>query len=210
MGKDCCGAKEDALVQLRARQSKILKIVLLINSVMFFIEFGSGIIAQSTALLADSLDMFGDAVVYAFSLYVLYKSERWRASAALMKGLIMLAFGLGVFGEAIYKAMGNVMPDAPTIGVVGTLALAANVVCLILLLKHKEDDINMKSTWICSRNDIIANSGVLIAAGAVAFTQSKWPDIAVGVIIAGIFLKSSFHLISEAWAGLRKKSELML
>jgi cation diffusion facilitator family transporter len=209
MGKDCCGAKEEALIQLRARQSKILKIVLVINLVMFFIEFGSGIIAQSTALLADSLDMFGDAVVYAFSLFVLYKSERWRASAALMKGLIMLAFGVGVFGEAIYKALGNVTPDAPTIGAIGALALAANVACLMLLLKHKEDDINMKSTWICSRNDIIANTGVLIAAVAVAFSQSKWPDIAVGLIIAGIFLKSSFQVISEARAGLRKKAEIM-
>ncbi len=205
MGKDCCGAKEEALVQLRTRQSKVLKIVLVINFTMFLVEATSGLIAQSTALLADSLDMLGDAAVYAFSLFVLYKSARWRAGAALMKGIIMLTFGLGVLGEAIYKAFSSVTPDAPTIGMIGALAMAANLSCLFLLLKHREDDINMRSTWICSRNDIIANAGVLIAAAGVALTQNKWPDIAVGLAIAGVFLRSSFQVISEASLELKRR-----
>src|SRR5688572_24289249 len=110
MGKDCCGAKAEALVQLRTRQGRVLKIVLGLNAVMFLVEFISGLMAHSTALLADSLDMFGDAVVYGFSLYVLNKSFRWRSSAALLKGVIMLLFGLGVLAEAAYKITSDFVP----------------------------------------------------------------------------------------------------
>lgn len=206
MGKDCCGAKEAALVQLRRKQAKVLTIVLFLNAAMFLVEFGAGLFAHSTALLADSLDMFGDAVVYAFSLYVLTKSIRWRASAGLLKGIIMLAFGVGVLVEAFHKAIADSMPDAPTIGAIGVLALSVNALCLFLLWKHRDDDINMKSTWICSRNDIIANCGVLIAALGVALTQSKWFDIGVGLIIAALFLRSSLQVISEALSILRAKT----
>lgn len=198
MGKDCCGAKAEALNLLREKQGRVLKVVLALNATMFIVEFTFGIIGHSTALLADSLDMFGDAVVYAFSLYVLAKSLRWRAGSSLLKGLIMLLFGVGVLVEAFVKSLANALPDAPTIGLVGLAALAVNGICLWLLWSHREDDINMRSTWLCSRNDIIANGGVLIAAAATAFTQSKWFDIGIGVIIAVIFLRSASHVIREA------------
>ena len=165
---------------------------------MFIVEFGFGILADSTALLADSLDMLGDAAVYAFSLYVLAKSIRWRAGSSLMKGFIMLAFGFVVLGEAIHKSFSSLVPVAPIIGLVGLLALIVNGVCLWMLWSHKEDDINMRSTWICSRNDIIANCGVLLAAGATALTQTKWFDIGIGVIIATLFLKSAMNVIQES------------
>ncbi|MBC7660779.1 MAG: cation transporter [Chitinophagaceae bacterium] len=198
MGKDCCGAKEEALSQLRRKQSKVLKVVLVANAIMFLVEFSYGWTANSTSLLADSLDMFGDAVVYAFSLFVLYKSQRWRAGAGLLKGLIMLAFGIGVLGDAFSKALNYSAPDAPTMGMIGGLALVANVGCLLILLRHRDDDINMRSTWICSRNDIVSNVGVIVASFAVTYTHSKWPDILFGVLIAGVFIRSSLQVIVEA------------
>lgn len=208
MGKDCCGAKAEALVQLRKRQGKVLKIVFALNAAMFFVEFGSGWFAKSTSLLADSLDMFGDAVVYAFSLFVLNKSMRWRASAGLLKGLVMLVFGIGVLGDAIRKIFTDSLPHAPTIGGIAFLALFVNSLCLYLLWTHREDDINMKSTWICSRNDIVANCGVLIAAAGVAWTQSRWFDIAIGSAIAAIFLRSSLQVIQESFEVLKRESEV--
>ncbi|CBW25430.1 putative integral membrane protein [Halobacteriovorax marinus SJ] len=198
MAKSCCESKSTELDQLREKQRNVLVIVLIINFVMFLIEFSYGILSKSTALLSDSLDMLGDATVYAFSLYVINKGLRWKAKAALLKGLIITLFGLYVLGEATYKALNDVLPAAQTMGVVGVLALIANSACLALLLKHREDDINMKSTWICSRNDIVANTGVLIAAALVYYFQSKWPDIIVGLIIALVFLKSAFSILSES------------
>lgn len=196
--KSCCEAKSTELDQLRTKQKNVLLIVLVINALMFFVEFTFGVLSKSTALLADSLDMLGDATVYAFSLYVINRSMKWKASAALLKGVIITIFGLYVFGEAIMKAVSDVVPVAKTMGIIGFVALAANSTCLFLLLKHRDDDINMKSTWICSRNDIIANSGVLIAAFCVSYFESKWPDIGIGLIIAFVFLKSAFHILKDS------------
>lgn len=196
--KSCCEAKSTELEQLRTKQKNVLLIVLLINALMFFVEFIFGILSKSTALLADSLDMLGDATVYAFSIYVINKSMKWKASAALLKGVIITVFGLYVLGEAIYKAMTDVVPMAKTMGVVGLVALAANSACLMLLLKHRDDGINVKSTWICSRNDIIANTSVLLAAFCVAYFNNKWPDIIIGLVIALVFLKSAFHILSDS------------
>lgn len=188
---------------MRDKQSNVLKTVLIINGVMFLIEATAGILDRSTALLGDSLDMFGDAVVYAFSLYVLHKSLQWKARAAALKGVIMLAFGIGVLVEAFFKAISDVMPVAQTMSVVGASALAANLCCLYLLYRHRQDDINMRSTWICSRNDIIANSSVLVAALLVNILNSKWPDIIVGGMIAALFLGSAFPVLKEAFREMR-------
>jgi len=198
--KSCCEAKSTELDQLRTKQKNVLLIVLVINALMFFVEFYFGVLSKSTALLADSLDMLGDATVYAFSLYVINRSMKWKASAALLKGVIITIFGLYVLGEATYKALVDIVPVAKTMGIIGFVALAANSACLALLLKHRDDDINMKSTWICSRNDIIANVGVLLAALCVSLFDSKWPDIIIGLIIALIFLKSAFHILKESFA----------
>lgn len=157
--------------------------------------------------MADSLDMLGDSIVYGFSLYVLRKEERFRAIAALLKGLIIVAFGMWVLAQAISKIFIETHPSSPIMGSIGIMALAANALCLFLLTKHKDDDINMKSTWICSRNDIISNTGVIVAAGLVTIFQSKWPDIIVGLIIAGLFLKSAWPILFESLYIIRQSSK---
>lgn len=199
----CCETKNDELAILRGRQGRVLKIVLVINALMFLAEFTAGLIAHSTALLADSLDMLGDAFVYGLSLYALQRSVRWRSGAALTKGVIMAAFGIGVIIEAMMKVVIGVTPEASMMGIFGGLALAANTVCLLLLLRHRTDDLNMRSTWLCSRNDVIANGGVLLAAAGVALTGTAWPDILIGLIIAGLFLSSAWGVIRQSLVELR-------
>lgn len=194
----CCNHKTEMLSVLRERQQGVLQLVLAINAVMFVAEGTAGLLAHSTALLADSLDMLGDAFVYALSLYALHRSVRWRAGAALVKGLIMAAFGIGVVIEAVFKLSIDVVPEGSLMGIFGILALAANVSCLVLLMRHRSDDLNMRSTWVCSRNDVIANGGVLVAAAGVVLTGTVWPDILIGLVIASFFLFSAYGIIRES------------
>lgn len=199
----CCEDKSCEVSALRESHSRVLWIVLCINAVMFVFEGGAGLFAHSTSLLADALDMLGDALVYGFSLFVLARSARWHAGAALVKGSFMLLFGLGVLAEAVYKIVHPVMPGAEIMGVVGGIALAANLICFLLLYRHRADNLNMSSTWLCSRNDLIANVGVLAAAAASYMLTSRWPDIVVGVVIAGLFLGSAFNVIRQSVGALR-------
>ena len=196
--KECCENKASELAELRASQGRVLWIVLAVNAIMFVVEFAGGIFADSTALMADSLDMLGDATVYAFSLFVLNRSAAWRTGVVRLKGIVMAAFGLGVIGQVIANAVLDSVPVAKTMGGIGFLALCANLLCLLLLLRHRNDDLNMRSTWLCSLNDIIANGGVLMAAGLVALTQSKWPDLVIGTIIAIVFLSSAVKVLWES------------
>jgi Co/Zn/Cd efflux system component len=200
---NCCHDKGCALERLRERQGRTLRIVLAINLLLFVVEFGAGLVAASTALMADSLDSLGDALVYAVSLYVLSRSERWRAAAAMLKGLVMLGFGLAVSATLIGRLLSPVVPLAPMIGGFGLFALAGNAVCLLLLTRHRSDDLNMESVWLCSRNDIVANLGVLLAAAGVALSGSMWPDLAIGALIAVLFLRSALYVIVQAWPQLR-------
>lgn len=165
---------------------------------MFFVEVISGFISHSNALLADSLDMLGDAFVYGISIAVLFKHPSVRAKASLVKGITMLLLGLFVVGESIFKIFNPVIPIAETITIIGLLALLANAVSFILLLKHKAKDLNVRSAWICSRNDVIGNIGVIIAGLLVARFNSMWPDVVVGLIIAFIVIQSSFQIIGES------------
>ncbi|MEJ7668290.1 MAG: cation diffusion facilitator family transporter [Casimicrobiaceae bacterium] len=201
---DCCENKACEITALRDSQARVLWIVLGINAVMFVVEGTAGILAHSTSLLADSLDMLGDALVYGFSLFVINRSPRWQAGAALAKGSFMLVFGLAVLGQAAHKVFYPVLPDAYTMGVIGALALAANLVCFFLLYRHRSDNLNMSSTWLCSRNDLIANTSVLAAAVGGALLVSHWPDILVGVAIAALFLKSAFTVLSQSISALAK------
>ncbi len=194
----CCEDSACAVGQLQARQSRTLKWVLLINSVMFGVEFGAGLAAGSVALMADSLDMLGDALVYALSLYAVTRGLRWKARAALAKGLVMAGFGLFVLGQVAYRMFSAVPPEAATMGAVGLLALAANLVCLRLLTRHRDEDINMRSVWLCSRNDIVANVSVLVAAGLIATIHQPWPDWVVGFGIAALFLHSAWRVVRQA------------
>lgn len=200
----CCEDKACEIASLRASHGRVLWIVLAINAGMFFVEAIAGWLAHSTSLLADALDMLGDALVYAFSLFVLDRPAAWQAKAALLKGAFMAIFGLGVLGEAAYKMVVPVVPAAETMGLIGALALGANLVCFFLLFRHRADNLNMSSTWLCSRNDLIANSGVIAAAGATVLLASRWPDIVVGVAIAALFLRSAYSVLRESIEALRK------
>jgi len=181
-----------------ARQRRVLQVALWINAAMFVVESVSGLAANSTALLADSVDMLGDAIVYGFSLYVVGRGLAWQSRAALLKGLIMAAFGLGILVQVALKLTRGLAPGVETMSLVGLLALAANLVCLRLLWRHREDDVNMRSAWICSRNDVIGNVSVLVAAAAVWLSGSPWPDIVVGLLVAGVFGRSAVAVLADA------------
>ncbi len=173
--------------------------VLGINGGMFVLELIMGLWAGSVALLADSLDMLGDTLVYGFSIFAIGRALHWRARSALLKGGIMAVFGLGVLGQAIYKLHVPETPEAGLMGLTALVALAANGVCLYLLTRHRADDINMRSTWLCSRNDIAANTSVILAAGVTVFTHSVWPDLLISLVITALFLRSAFTVLTEAW-----------
>ena len=199
----CCETKADELTVLRGEHRNVLVIVLIINAVLFVVEAAAGLLANSTALLADSLDMLGDSLVYGFSLYVLWRSAAWKAKAALLKGAIMAVFGLGVLLEVIYKTISGIVPSAETMGIIGALVLLGNGICFLLLFRYRSDDLNMRSTWLCSRNDIIANVSVLGAAVGVKMFDASWPDIVVGAAIAALFLKSALTVLRESFGELR-------
>ena len=198
----CCSDRACEVTVLRERHAGVLWAVLGINALMFLVELVAGLLGHSTSLLADSLDMLGDAAAYGLSLFVLARSARWRAGAALAKGGLMLLFGLGVLAEAVRRIWYPALPDARMMGAVGTIAFAANLVCFSLLYRHRSDDLNMRSTWLCTRNDVFANVAVLVAAGAGWLTASRWPDLVVGGAIAFLFLSSALGVLSEAWKAL--------
>jgi len=200
---DCCIDKTCAVERLRERQAATLRLVLLVNAGMFVVELVFGLLAGSVALLADSLDMLGDALVYGFSLYVVARGPVWKARAALAKVAVMGLFGAFVFGQLVYRLFYPQLPTFETMGAVGALALAANGACFAVLWRHRAEDINMRSVWLCSQNDLIANVSVLLAAWVVWMTLSPWPDIAVGALICAVFLRSAFLVAREARAELR-------
>jgi cation diffusion facilitator family transporter len=190
---------DDCLTPIhREDQIRVLKIVLAVNVVMFLAEGAGGLIFRSMALLGDALDMLEDALVYGLSLYVIDRGPRWKARAALIKGVVMLALGAGVLVQTVRHSLSGVVPAAGGMSLVALAALAANAFCLFLLYKHREDDLNMRSTWLCSRNDVIANAGVIAAAVLVRWLGSPWPDISMGAVIAVMILTSSVTLLKEA------------
>lgn len=202
---DCCSDKTSQLETLRRRQASSLRIVLILNAAMFVVEFVAGLAAGSASLVSDSLDMLGDALVYTFSLYAVAESQRTKALSALFKGLLMAAFALIAFGQAVYKLIVPHVPSFEIIGGIGLLALATNGICFALLWRHRADDINMSSVWLCSRNDLIANAAVVVAAVGVWLTHSAWPDIVVGLAIAVLFAKSALTVLGGSVRELRYK-----
>ena len=205
MADHCCASKGQELEKLaqQADQRRVLVIVLLINAVMFFLEFGAGIVAGSTALMADATDMLGDALVYGVSIFALARSDRWKAGAAMFKGVFILALGVGIVLNVIAKVQSGIPPSSTLMLAFGGLALLANLACLRLLWRFRSHDVNMASTFECSRNDVISNVGVLIAAGAVALLNSPWPDIIIGSAMAVLFLRSSLRVMADAAPQLR-------
>jgi len=205
MADSCCSAKATELERAARQvdQRRVLVVVLAINAVMFVAEFGAGLVAGSTALMADAVDMLGDALVYAVSLYALARSDRWKAGAALFKGLFILALGVGVAINVAAKIASGVPPSSTLMVLFGGLALAANLVCLRLLWRFRAQDVNMASTFECSRNDVISNLGVLAAAGLVAWLASPWPDIVIGSAMAALFVRSAIRIITGSVQELR-------
>ena len=201
MADDCCSAKANELERLAAQadQRRVLLAVLAINAIMFVAEFGAGVVAGSTALMADATDMLGDALVYGLSLYALARSDSWKAGAALAKGAFILLFGVGIVINIVVKIGSGIPPSSSLMLAFGAAALVANLVCLGLLWRFRAQDVNMASTWECSRNDVISNCGVIVAAGLVAALRSPWPDIAIGAVIAAIFLRSAVRVLRDAW-----------
>jgi len=203
----CCDGKQRDLAHLVTNQRSVLKTVLAINALMFAVELTAGMIADSTSLIGDSLDMLGDAAVYALTLYVLDRDAVFRLRVVAAKGLVMAALGLGVLAHAAFQVFAGVPPRAEWMGSIGALALAANLACAALLYRHRADDANMRSTWLCSRNDVLANCGVVLAAFAVHWLDSIWPDVIVGVLIAALFVRSAITVLEDAVSGLRAERQ---
>ena len=185
-----------------AAYRRVLWAVLAINGAMFVGETAAGWWGRSVALQADALDFLGDAATYALTLAVLGLGLRWRAVAALIKGASMAVFGLWVLGMTVYHGLAGSLPNAPLMGSVGSLALAANVLCAALLYRHRSGDANRRSVWLCSRNDVIANGAVIAAGAGVWASTSGWPDLLVGAAIAALALSSSVQVLHQARAEL--------
>lgn len=203
MDASCCAAP---LAEGDPRWRRALWIALAVNGGMFMVEFAAGFAGRSVSLWADAADFLGDAGNYAISLAVVGLALRWRARAALLKGATMGLFGVGVLAMALWNMSRGALPHAETMGVVGFLALLANVGVAIMLFRHRSGDSNMRSVWLCSRNDAIGNIAVMIAAAGVFGTGSAWPDLAVAVVMASLALWSAAQVISQALGELRGAS----
>lgn len=201
---DCCDMPEGEH-GWDCRYRQILWVILIINAAMFVVELSSGIYSGSQSLLADAIDFFGDAANYGISLYVLNKSVTMRAKASLLKGSTMGLFGLWILGSTLYKAFVTGIPHAEVMGAVGFLALIANVASAALLYKYRKGDSNRESVWICSRNDAVGNIAVMLAAAGVFATGTKWPDLLVAAVMAGLALKGSRRIIRSALAELKNR-----
>jgi Co/Zn/Cd efflux system component len=182
------------------RYRRVLWVALIINLLMFGIELAAGLSAGSVSLLADAVDFFGDAANYGISLVVLGMALTWRSRAALVKGLSMGAFGLFVLGRAVWSATQGTVPEPVTMGAIGALALLANVAVAAMLYAWREGDANMRSVWLCSRNDAIGNLAVMVAALGVFGTGRGWPDLAVAAVMGVLALTAARSVIQQAWA----------
>ncbi len=199
---ECCGGsvKFDGI---SADYKRRLWIVIVINAGMFAVETAGGALAGSQALQADALDFLGDSLTYGITLAAIGASITARARAALFKGVTLSLMGLWVFGATAYHVLILGVPRAEVMGAVGFLALAANVASVLLLAKYKDGDANVRSVWLCSRNDALGNVAVMVAALAVWWSASAWPDLIVAAVMAGLFLWSSAQILRQAAGELR-------
>jgi Co/Zn/Cd efflux system component len=207
MSAHCCGHHHEDPGGDPVRQAayrRTLWIVLAINAAMFTVEIAAGLAAGSASLQADALDFLGDATNYAISLFVVGMALRYRASAALLKGATMALFGFWVLGVAAWHVVHGTLPHAITMGGIGLTAVVANAVSFWLLWRHRTGDANMRSAWICTRNDVLGNFAVLLAAVGVFGTGTGWPDVAVAAVMAVLALQGAATVIRRA------RSELCL
>jgi Co/Zn/Cd efflux system component len=202
MGADCCSSPP-VFEGLSADYRRRLWAVIAINAAMFVVEMGAGALAGSQALQADALDFLGDTLTYGISLAVIGSALSVRAWAAFAKALSLTLMGLWVLGATAYHVLVLGVPRAEVMGLVGFLALAANVGSVLLLMKYKDGDANVRSVWLCSRNDAIGNVAVMAAAVAVWATATRWPDLIVAAAMAGLFLTSSAKILKQSLTELR-------
>jgi Co/Zn/Cd efflux system component len=202
MGASCCG-NENGFEGLSPDYKRRLWLVIAINATMFFVEMGAGALAGSRALQADALDFLGDTFTYGMSLAVIGSALRVRAWAAFIKGVSLTLMGLWVLGATAYYVLVVGVPRAGVMGVIGFLALAANVTSVLILMRYKEGDANVRSVWLCSRNDAIGNLAVMLAAVGVWITAARWPDLIVAALMAGVFVTSSVQILRQSISELR-------
>jgi Co/Zn/Cd efflux system component len=189
------GAKFDGL---STAYKRALWAVITINATMFLVEMGAGLLSRSQALKADALDFLGDTATYGISLFVIGMPLVWRSRAALLKGLSLGAMGLWVLGSTAHQLLVLGLPRAEVMGAIGFLALAANLTSVLLLLRYRDGDANVRSVWLCSRNDAIGNLAVVLAAGGVWATTTAWPDLIVAGVMASLFLYSAIGIVRQA------------
>lgn len=198
MADQCCAGKSGHTALNDPRWRRVLWIALIINAAMFGVEIVAGVAADSRALQADALDFLGDSANYAISLGVAGMALSWRARAALLKAATMLTFGLWVFASAVWGFVAGAAPQAETMGLIGALALVSNVVVALMLYRWRTGDANMRSVWICSRNDAVGNLAVMAAALGVFGTGQGWPDLLVAAIMAGLAIWGSVDVFRHA------------
>lgn len=199
----CCGpSAEDQ------SQRTLLWTVLVLNAAMFVVEFGAGWMARSSGLMADSLDMLADALVYGLSLYAVGRGVTEKARAALLNGSLQMVLGVGVLLHVGWRISQGSTPEADTMGWIAALALVVNAACFGLLFSRRSGDINLRASWICSRNDMIANVGVLVAAGLVVWFESPWPDWLIATLVALIIIHSAWGILRDARASLVSGAEV--
>ncbi|TEW51765.1 cation transporter [Psychromonas algicola] len=199
----CCNNKAD-FTGLSPAYKRILLIVIAINAVMFLVEMFAGVKANSQALQADALDFLGDTLTYGISLWAIGKSLQLRSRVALLKGFSLLLMAIWILSSTLYKFWFIQTPDATMMGSIAILAFIANVISVLLLVKYKDGDANIRSVWLCSRNDAIGNLVVLIAASGVWVTDSGLPDLIVAAFLASLFLSSAKQIIQQANAERKK------
>jgi len=190
----------DCSIEIKDKsESKVLITLLLINGVMFFLELGIGWWAQSTALIADALDMLADAMVYGVGLYAVGKTAIIKIKAAHLSGYLQIILGLVVLADILRRFIVGSEPVFLIMMVMGLIALIANTLCLVLISKHRNGEVHMRASWIFSKNDVIANLGVVLAGGIVAWTGSRIPDLIIGLIVSIIVIKGGLSIIRDAY-----------
>jgi len=201
---DCCDDKVFEGMSDAYRRALIA--VILINAVMFIVEVIAGFMSGSQALLADALDFAGDSATYTISLLVIGASVRTRAMASLFKGGSLAFIAVIILVSSCLRFFSDTVPVAETMGLIGFMALIANLTSLLILMRWREGDSNVRSVWLCSRNDAIGNVGVIMAGVVVAITGAAWPDLVVAIFLASLFLRSAYSIISQATAELKSKA----
>ena len=200
-----CGSEE---VAKDGEQRSLLLLLLGINLGMFFVEIGAGVMAQSTGLIADSLDMLADAMVYGVALYAVGRSAAAKISAAQLSGVFQILLAAGVAVDVARRFIVGSEPQSIVMMLVGGLALAANVTCLLLISRHRQGEVHMRASWIFSANDVIANIGIIISGALVALLGNRWPDLLVGALIVLLVFRGGVHILRDAAAERRQHAEV--